>query len=172
MKEADEDNRNGSKEAKHTDQQPVSVPRKSGVFMMRAEGQSLAEFKEAFKKSLREKGLLKPEGKTLLTLSEILKLLEIEDLNLTKPEEEFLLESTNKLVNRYGIDEIRARRKGLREEFVEVIRKELPEEVEPDQPTQGNYENQIFIRKAEGQSFEEFKTACKKLFREKGIIKD
>ena len=71
-----------------------------------------------------------------MTLSEILKLLEIEDLNLTKPEEEFLLESTNKLVNRYGIDEIRARRKGLREEFVEVIRKELPEEVEPNQPTQ------------------------------------
>jgi hypothetical protein len=36
----------------------------------------------------------------------------------------------------------------------------------------GNYENQVFIRKADGMSFEEFRTACKKLFREKGLIKD
>ena len=42
---------------------------------------------------------------------------------------------------------------------------------QPETPS-GNFENQVFIRKAEGMSFEEFKTACKKLFREKGLIKD
>jgi hypothetical protein len=44
-------------------------------------------------------------------------------------------------------------------------------ELQQETPS-GNYENQVFIRKAEGMSFDEFKTACKKLFREKGLIKD
>ena len=42
---------------------------------------------------------------------------------------------------------------------------------QPKTPS-GNYENQVFIRKADGMSFEEFKTVCIKLFREKGLIKD
>lgn len=64
MKEAD-NNQNGSQETKHTDQQPVSGPRKSGVFMMRAKGQSWQEFEEACVRSLKEKGLLKQEMEPL-----------------------------------------------------------------------------------------------------------
>ena len=41
----------------------------------------------------------------------------------------------------------------------------------PQTPS-GKYENQVFIRKAEGQSFEEFKEFCVKRFREAGLIKD
>ena len=59
MNEKDEDNRNGSKETKHTDQQPVSGPRKNGVFLMRAEGQSFEEFKEYCIKKFKEAGLIK-----------------------------------------------------------------------------------------------------------------
>lgn len=54
-----EDNRNGSQEAKHHDQQPVSGPRKSGVFMMRAEGQSMEDFKAYCIKRFKEAGLIK-----------------------------------------------------------------------------------------------------------------
>ena len=51
-----EDNRNGSQEAKNTDQQPV---RKNGVFLMRAEGQSLEDFKAYCIKRFKEAGLIK-----------------------------------------------------------------------------------------------------------------
>ena len=56
MNEKDEDNRNGSKETKHTDQQPVA---RNGVFLMRAEGQSFEEFKEFCIKRFKEAGLIK-----------------------------------------------------------------------------------------------------------------
>lgn len=46
-----------------------------------------------------------------------------------------------------------------------------PNPEEPEKPS-GNYENGVFIQKAPGMSFEEFKEYCIRLFREKGLIKD
>jgi len=57
MKEDNHDD--GSKEAKHTDQQPVSGPQKNGVFLMRAEGQSMEDFKAYCIKRFKEAGLIK-----------------------------------------------------------------------------------------------------------------
>jgi len=56
MNEKDENNQD---ETKQPAPQPVSGPRKNGVFLMRAEGQSFEEFKEFCIKKFREAGLIK-----------------------------------------------------------------------------------------------------------------
>ncbi len=56
MKEKDDEKTDGTKQP---DQQPVSGPRKNGVFLMRAEGQSFEDFKEYCIKKFREAGLIK-----------------------------------------------------------------------------------------------------------------
>jgi hypothetical protein len=88
---------------------------------------------------------------------------EVEGKWKTLRDSEFLSRAILNLGNPHFAEEEAERREAL-------SRVPIPN-TKPETPS-GKYENQVFIRKAEGMPFEEFKIACVKLFREKGLIKD